>query len=165
MGFLRGRGREVNPPAQYGPSVPRPFSELIETGPSSALESLARHARVPDDARERLLRLDTALIQAGQYLADRGITGVDAYEVAQIRDDFAPSAVSAYLGLPPGTAGTAVLMDEMTGAQLLVRELDLLLSAVDQLVARAGEVGQTRLRAHHRFVEEKYGARPTDLEL
>lgn len=165
MGFFRDRGRERTPAPTYGPSVPRPFSELLPTAPSGILENLARHARVPDDARDRILALDTVTVQAQQYLADRGITGRDAYEIVQIRDDFGPSVVDAYLGLPPTTAGTAVLQDGMTGAQLLVRDLDLLLSAVDRLIARAGEVGQTQQRAHHRFVEEKYGARPTDLEL
>lgn len=165
MGFLRDRGRERTPAPEYGPSVPRPFSELLPTAPSGVLETLARHGRVPDEARARIATLDTVTVQAQQYLADRGITGSDAFEVVQIRDDFGPSVVNAYLGLPPTTAATVVLQDGMTGAQLLVRDLDLLLSAVETLIARAGEVGQTQLRAHHRFVEEKYGARPTDLEL
>lgn len=165
MGFLRGRGREVTPPPRYGPSVPQPFSELLATGPSSPLETLARHAWVPDEARARILRLDTLTVQAQHYLADRGIEGRDAFEITQIRDDFGPSVVQFYLGLPPTTAATAVVQDGMTGAQLLVQELDLLLSAVEGLLAKAGEVGQTQLRAHHRFLAQKYGDRPTDLEL
>ncbi|MBO1766871.1 hypothetical protein [Allobranchiibius sp. GilTou38] len=166
MGFLSRRGRDLTPPPPaYGPTVPRPFSELLGNAPSSALETLARHARVPDAARERILRLDTQTLQAQQYLAARGITGRDAFEVVQIRDDFGPSAVHAYLGLPPTTADTAVLQDGRTGADLLIEELDLLLEAVRGLLDRAGEVGQTQLRANHRFLEEKYGERDPGLEL
>lgn len=165
MGFLRGRGREVHEPPPYGPSVPQAFSRLVGTGPSSALETLARHARMPDEARRRILALDTSCVQAQQYLADRGITGRNAFEVAAIRYDFGPSSVQAYLGLPPTTADTAILQDGMTGAELLIRQLDLLLSAVDDLLARAGEVGQRQLQANHRFLTDKYGERDPGLDL
>ena len=166
MGFLRRGGRDLTPPPpSYGPAVPRPFSELLTNAPSGALETLARHARVPDAARERILELDTRTLQAQQYLADRGITGRDAFEVVQIREDFGPSAVQAYLGLPPTTADTAVLQDGRTGAELLIEELDLLLGAVRDLLTRAGEAGQSQLRANHRFLEQKYGGRDPGLEL
>ncbi|TWE09312.1 hypothetical protein [Rudaeicoccus suwonensis] len=167
MVFGRGR-RERNlmpPPPEYGPSVPKPFSELMTQGPMTPLERLARQSRIPDEARTLVVQIDTEATQAVQYIAAHGITGLEAFEVERIRDEHAPASVRSYLDLPPGTADTVPLQDGRTGTQLLIDELEVLLNAVRKAVAAVGVSGQVQAVVNHRFLVDKYGDRDLRLSL
>jgi hypothetical protein len=97
---------------------------------------------------------------SSQEAADRLI-----FEVEQIHDDFAPTAVRGYLALPRATADTQPLHDGKTGAQLLDDQLTLLDGALDDIVAEAGTCGADGLLASYRFLQDKFGSSRNDLRL
>ncbi|NHN57275.1 hypothetical protein G9U51_16005 [Calidifontibacter sp. DB0510] len=146
-------------------SRPRPMAPPIPVRPGP-LEMLARHPRVPADARKVAAALDQRCQATLAYLRERGVgTGSLAFEVEQIRGDFAPAALQSYLQLPPENADQAPLLDGRTGRDLLLEQLDLLHRGVEDVRARATELGGEQMIAGHRFLTQKFGERPTDLKL
>lgn len=141
-------------PPEYGPSVPKPFSELLPQGQESALGRLARTARLPDEARDLLRAIDTETTQALQHLSHDGAAVRDFYEVEQIRDEHAPSVVQSYLAVPNGAY--ASLPDGRTLAQVLVANLTTLLRATRDIRGRAAERGEREVQVNDRFLHDKY---------
>lgn len=127
------------------------------------LHRLFNDPRLPDPSRRKLhdllrradgLHADLRSHQASERLV---------FQVEQIHQDFAPTAVRGYLALPPSLADSEPLQDGKTGAVLLDEQLALLDSALDDIAAEAREHGTEGLLASYRFLQDKFG--PTDNEL
>ncbi|WP_425144960.1 hypothetical protein [Deinococcus sp.] len=137
----------------------------------SGLLALAGDERLPAEARERLRTLHARCQEALSYLAERGseATGMGsdpaAFLLSQIESDYAPEAARAYLKLPPSHAGVTPLQDGKTGRDLLREQLDLLLGAVQDIMADAAQAGSQHLLAHQRFLKERFAPPPDDLKL
>ncbi|WP_407538213.1 hypothetical protein Q0M94_08865 [Deinococcus radiomollis] len=130
--------------------------------PAGGLLALSRDERLPDDARARLGALHFRCREALDYLKAHGQDGAGpGFLLRQIETDYAPEAARAYLKLPPSLAGVTPLQDGKTGRDLLNEQLDLLLSAVADIMKDAAQAGSQHLLAHQRFLKDRF-ARPND---
>jgi len=163
FGRKKQRPDLMPPPPEYGPSVPKPFSELLPQGQESALARLARTSRIPDDARTLIYTLDTETTQTLQYLAQDPGAVRDSYEIVQIRDEHAPAVVQSYVAVPG--AADAVLPDGRTLSQVLVGNLTTLLSATREIRRRATERGEQQVQVNDVFLRDKFAPGDGSLRL
>jgi hypothetical protein len=143
-------------PAPLLPARPLPS---VANGP---LLLQSRDERLPEGARARLGALHFRCREALTYLKEtqRDESG-SGFLLRQIETDYAPEAVQAYLKLPPSLAAVTPLQDGKTGRDLLNEQLDLLLSAVQDIMQDAAQAGSQHLLAHQRFLKERF-AKPND---
>ncbi|MFC6705489.1 hypothetical protein [Flexivirga alba] len=163
FGRKRQRPPLMPPPPAYGPSVPKPFSELMPQGQESALARLARTARIPDEARTLLHLLDTETTQALQFLGQDSSAVRDSYEVEQIRDEHAPAVVQSYVSVPDAVGAT--LPDGRTLSQVLVGNLTTLLGATREIRRRATERGEQQMQVNDVFLRDKFSPGDDQLRL
>lgn len=134
----------------------------------AGLLALAHDARLPADARARLgvlhHRTSEALAYLNAHHHDGGVAGPE-FMLRQIADDYAPEAARAYLKLPPSRADVTPLQDGKTGRDLLGEQLDLLLSAVQDIMAQATQASSQPLLAHQRFLKDRFAKPGDDLKL
>ncbi|NNG40543.1 hypothetical protein HJ588_14845 [Flexivirga sp. ID2601S] len=158
------QGSMTQVPVAQGPApwrgAPAGGSQL-----SSYLASYLVDPRLPDEARAQLGTLDAESRNALAYLHAHSDNALLIFEIEQIRNDFAPSAVQGYLALPPGLADTEPLQDGRTGAELLVIQLQLLLDGVRAAVGEAHGANAGALLASHRFLRARFGTRSDELRL
>lgn len=147
-------------PAQTAPRV-----DLTKRAPVETLVSLSAAPRIPDDVRSRAQRLDQECARTLTYLREHGAATTQIFEVEQIQTDFGPQALRSYLALAPGTEDSAEVLDGKTGHQLIVEQLDLLLTQVGAHLHRAARLGSDELLAHHRFLTEKFGHGDSELNI
>lgn len=130
------------------------------------LTAYLRDERLPGEARAQLAALNLRTREALTYLDHLGQSGSEAAYLARaVRDEYAPTAVQAYLKLPPTLANTAPLQDGKTGRDLLREQLDLLLNAVQDILKTALQAGGQELLTHQRFLEDRFRKVKSDLEV
>jgi hypothetical protein len=153
----RERHRQAEEPAAPPPA------------PAESPDSLTGYLhdqRLPGEARAQLAALNLRTREALTYLQGLGQQGSEAAYLARaVREEYAPSAVQAYLRLPPTLAASEPLQDGKTGRDLLREQLDLLLDATQDILGRALRAGGDDLLTHQRFLEEKFGKGESDLKL
>lgn len=155
----RERRRQAEAEAPAGP--PPPPAELPDP-----LTGYLHDQRLPGEARAQLAALNLRTREALTYLQGLGQQGSEAAYLARaVREEYAPSAVQAYLRLPPTLAGSEPIQDGKTGRDLLREQLDLLLDATQDILGRALRAGGDDLLTHQRFLEEKFGKGEGDLKL
>ena len=134
---------------------------------AGGLLALSRDERLPEGARARLGALHFRCREALAYLKENEQDSLSqpgagtGFLLRQIETDYAPEAVRAYLKLPPSLANVTPLQDGKTGRDLLNEQLDLLLTAVQDIMQAAAQVGSQHLLAHQRFLRDRF-ARPSD---
>ncbi|MFC4636755.1 hypothetical protein [Deinococcus hohokamensis] len=149
-----------------GARVERPRAEPRQAAPLDAVQAMGQDTRLPGDVRARLLALDLRTREALTYLQSSGqVSSEAAYLARAIREEYAPTAVQAYLKLPRSQAETAPLPGGRTGGELLREQLDLLLSAVQDLLSGALKASGQELLTHQRFLEERFGRGGGDLKV
>lgn len=129
------------------------------------LNRLFNDPRLPNPARtnlhELLRRSDALYAELRSHQAsDRLI-----FEVEQIHEDFAPTAVRGYLALPPSVADTQPLQDGKTGAVLFDEQITIMHGALDDIAAEARTHGAEGLLSSYRFLQDKFGRTDDDLKL
>lgn len=148
------RGHTQPPP----PQAPNPAPD--------ALAAYVRDERLPGEARAQIAALDLRTREALTHLENLGQQGSEAAYLARaVRQEYAPTAVQAYLRLPPTLANVTPLQDGKTGRDLLREQLDLLLNAVQDILGTALRSGGQDLLTHQRFLEEKFRKARGDLEV
>ena len=134
--------------------------------PPDALAGYLHDARLPGEARAQLAALNLRTREALTYLQGLGQQSSEAAYLARaVREEYAPSAVQAYLRLPPTLAASQPIQDGKTGRDLLREQLDLLLDATQDILGRALRAGGDDLLTHQRFLEEKFGKGGGDLKI
>lgn len=115
--------------------------------------------RLPPDERTqvgRIRRKAAVLLQQ----ADRFPAGSrHLFVVQQMLDEYLPSTLDAYLGLPPGAADLPITPDGRTGVQVLKGQLDILEAKLDEAATDLRQVNVDRLLANERFLEQHFGRR------
>ncbi|MFC4425477.1 hypothetical protein [Deinococcus navajonensis] len=165
-------GERFQPPASAGAVPVMAQAERASpaqrpaTAPLDPVQALGQDSRLPGDVRARLVALDLRTREALTYLHNNGqVSSEAAYLARAIREEYAPTAVQAYLKLPRSQAETAPLTGGRTGGELLREQLDLLLSAVQDLLGGALKASGQELLAHQRFLEERFGRGGGDLKV
>ncbi|EYB66691.1 hypothetical protein DEIPH_ctg079orf0087 [Deinococcus phoenicis] len=145
---------ETPPPPVPAPAAPDLFTAYL------------RDERLPGEARAQLAALNLRTREALAHLETLGQQGSEAAYLARaVREEYAPTAVQAYLKLPPTLADTAPLQDGKTGRDLLREQLDILLDAVQDILGTTLRAGGQDLLTHQRFLEEKFRKARGDLEV
>jgi len=122
--------------------------------------------RLPPDERAqvgRIRRKAAVLLQQ----ADRFPAGSrHLFVVRQMLEEYLPSTLDAYLGLPPGAAELPITPDRRTGVQVLKGQLDILEAKLDEAATDLRQVNVDRLLANERFLEQHFGRRaPSELTI
>lgn len=134
-------------------------------GTQVELNRLFNDPRLPNPARQNLhelLRRSDALYAElrSHQASDRLL-----FEVEQIHQDFAPTAVRGYLALPPSVADTQPLQDGKTGAVLFNEQITLMHGAIDDIADEARTHGAEGLLTSYRFLQDKFGHTDDELKL
>jgi len=79
-----------------------------------------------------------------------------AYIVRQTALEFLPEALQHFLNLPPAFANVHPLKDGKTAKTLLLEQLDLLATTMEQMVEDAHRSDAEKLLVHGRFLEERF---------
>ncbi len=155
-------GALVAPAARpAAPAGARPRVAELRTVVDAQLRILAAHApaeittaaaRVADALREVLDR--PHLLRAGSP---------ETFVIVRTIDDYLPTALEVYLGLPPRYAETHRLDDGRTPRQVVVDQLGLLEKGVRDVTEAAAAGDTARLLSHGRFLADRFGS--TDLDL
>ncbi len=129
------------------------------------LDRLFNDPRLPQPARnnlhELLRRCDALHVELrSQQASDRLL-----FEVEQIHQDFAPTAIRGYLALPPSVADTQPLQDGKTGAVLFDEQITIMHGALDDIAAEARTDGAEGLLSSYRFLQDKFGRTADELKL
>lgn len=125
------------------------------------LNRLFNDPRLPQPVRHNLHQLLRRADGLHQELRSRGAGDRLIFEVEQIHEDFAPTAVHGYLALPVETADTQPLQEGKTGATLLDEQITMMHRALDDIAAEARTQGAEGILASYRFLQDKFG-RPDD---
>lgn len=129
------------------------------------LNRLFNDPRLPVPIRHNLHRLLRRADGLYAELRSHQASARLIFEVEQIHEDFAPTAVRGYLALPPSVANTQPLQDGKTGAMLLEEQITLMHGALDDIAAEARTHGAEGLLASYRFLQDKFGATDDELKL
>ncbi|GHF30652.1 hypothetical protein HNQ07_000694 [Deinococcus metalli] len=157
-----GRAEPVMP-AAYVP--PRRHASAAPDG-TDPFTALQLDDRLPGDVRAQLVALDLRTAEALNHLKALGQEGSEgAYVARAIRDEYAPASVRAYLNLPRTQADVTPIEGDRTGHDLLREQLDLLLGAVQDILAGALRSGGQDLLTHQRFLREKFGKEKRELDV
>lgn len=129
------------------------------------LDRLFNDPRLPQPARanlhELLRRSDALYAELRSHRASDRLL----FEVEQIHEDFAPTAVRGYLALPPSVADTEPLQDGKTGAVLFDEQVTIMHGALDDIAAEARTHGAEGLLSSYRFLQDKFGQTDESLKL
>lgn len=139
--------------------------ESVARASAADLNRLFNDPRLPVQSREKLHSLLRRADGLHAELRSHQASDRLVFEVEQIHQDFAPTAVRGYLALPPAIANTQPLQDDKTGAVLFDEQLDMLNSALDDIAAEARTHGAEGILASYRFLQDKFGQTDDELKL
>lgn len=97
------------------------------------------------------------------HYADFAAGSQDLFVVGQTATQYLPSALQAYINLPPTYAATVKLPNGKTAAENLSEQLDLLNTRLQQVAVAVSKKDSDALLANGRFLESKFGASPLGL--
>ena len=129
------------------------------------LTRLFNDARIPSRCRHNLHDLLRRADALHAELRSHQASDRLVFEVEQIHEDYAPTAVRAYLALPPSAADTEPIQDGKTGAVLLEEQLTILHGALDDIASEARTHGAEGMLASYRFLQDKFGHTDDELKL
>ena len=125
----------------------------------SALDRLVRRveSRASPDVVAKLREIQQEILGV-LPLADQFPPGSeDLFVIQRTATDYLPSALDPYLALPPEYAATRQLQDGKTPKQVLLEQLELIDSKMDEVVDAIHQRDTDRLLASGRFLEERFG--------
>ena len=93
-----------------------------------------------------------------------GAGSPDTYVLVRCATDYLPTAFQGYLDLPRDYADHCVVADGKTPLALLSEQLDLLTTQIDRIADRVNGVHSDKLIANGRFLSQKFGPGPLDLD-
>lgn len=159
--FSPGQAGEAVPVSVAPASTPAAAKPVAapQVTPADALTALHHDARLPAEARALLVALDLRTAEVQRALQSQGQTGTEAaYQARAIREEYAPTAVQAYLKLPRSNADTLPIEGSKTGRDLLCEQLNILLDATQRLLEASARSGGQELLTNGRFLREKFGS-------
>lgn len=125
----------------------------------SALDRLLRRVenRASPDVVAKLREIQQEILGV-LPLADQFPPGSeDLFVIQRTATDYLPSALDPYLALPPEYAATRQVQGGKTPRQVLLEQLELIDSKMDEVVEAVHQRDTDRLLASGRFLEERFG--------
>jgi hypothetical protein len=126
---------------------------------TSALDRLMRHidSRASPDVAAKVREIRQEILDVLPFAAGFPPGSEDLFVIQRTATDYLPSALDAYLALPPEYATTRPLQDGKTPKQVLLEQLQLIDSKMDEVTDAVHQRDTDRLLASGRFLEERFG--------
>jgi hypothetical protein len=119
---------------------------------------------VPREIRFKIKNITATIAAVLPRAGDLRSGSFDQYVLVRCATDYLPTAFQAYLALPRDYAEHRIVTDGKTPLALLLEQLDVLAFQVEAIAERVNRMHSDQLIAHGRFLEEKFGPGPLDLE-
>jgi len=163
--FARLGGRR-EPVVETAPRPRTPTAQDISLA-LDGVEQLVAGGAVPPLVQSRVRRVVGTVRDTVPRLPNLGPGSAQAYSVVATATDYLPQALSNYTRLPRAWADSRPIEGGKTSLMLLVDQLDLLASTMDQILDAVVRVDADALIAHGRFLQQKFGglAAPAPLDL
>lgn len=151
---------------EQGPAVER---LVVPTVPTSAdllasldrVEAMVSGGAVPAPVASRVRRIDRVVRDTIPRLSRLGSGSPRAYTVMATATNYLPEAIGGYLRLPRQFADNRPVDRGKSSLMVLIDQLDLLASTMDQVFDAVCREDADALVAHGRFLAEKFGSAGT----
>lgn len=146
-------------------SAPAPPTEADIVAALDRVEALVSGGSVPPLVQSRVRRVSRTVRETMPRLRNLGLGSAQAYSVMATATDYLPAAIGNYTRLPRDWADSRPIENGKTSLMLLVDQLDLLGSTMDDIFDAVVRVDADALIAHGRFLQAKFGSASTGGEL
>ena len=119
--------------------------------------------KVPDEVYQKVLSIQQTLQAILPKISRLGPGSQDAFIVQKTITDYLPSTMQAYLNLPRAYATVHRMSDGRTAAQVILDQLTLLDSRLEQVAEAVNKNDTDALLANGRFLEDRFGTSPLKL--
>ncbi|HEX6547937.1 MAG TPA: hypothetical protein VF134_04275 [Candidatus Dormibacteraeota bacterium] len=133
----------------------------------SALGHVTGMARgkLPPDAAAKLAEIVKEVSDLIPYAASFPAGSQDLFVIQRMATDYLPATLQPYLALPPDYAQKRPMADGRTALQVLMDQLNLLDSKMDEITDAVHQQDRDRLLTNGRFLEDRFGNRGGGLAL
>ena len=114
--------------------------------------------KVPDDVYQKVLSIQQTLQSILPKISRLGPASRDAFVVHNTITDYLPSTLQAYLNLPRAYATLHRMSDGRTAAQVVLDQLTLLDTKLDEVADAVNKNDTDALLANGRFLEDRFGS-------
>ncbi len=121
--------------------------------------------RVPPQVMVKVLGIQRQIQALLPHALEFPTGSEDLFVIQRTATDYLPTALQAYLSLPPDFATRTVVQDGKTPLQVLLDQLDLIDSRMAEVADAIHRKDSDRLLANGRFLEERFGRGSSDLRL
>jgi hypothetical protein len=127
---------------------------------SSTLSSQvsAVKGKLPDEVFQKVLSIQQTLQAILPKISRLGPGSQDAFIVQKTITDYLPSTMQAYLNLPRAYATVHRMSDGRTAAQVILDQLTVLDSRLEQVAEAVNKNDTDALLANGRFLEDRFGS-------
>ncbi len=142
------------PPASV---IPPPPTEQDILASLNRVNAMMRDGNAPPLVISRVVRIARTINDTLPRLRNLGLGSAEAYSVVATATSYLPEAVSGYLRLPREWADTRPIDGYKTSLMVLVDQLELLASTMDDILDAATRADAQALLVHGKFLEAKFG--------
>lgn len=155
----RRRAEEAEQAAQAAETgaVTAPPTEQQVLASLNRVNAMLAAAKAPPVVTARVVRVARTINDALPRLRNLGLGSPEAYSVVSTATTYLPESVGAYLRLPREWADTRPIDGRRTSLMVLVDQLELLGSTMDEILDAANRADAQALLAHGMFLEAKFG--------
>jgi hypothetical protein len=155
-------GALATPPKKRAPGVPG----LDEAEVRRSLAELAHRTegRVPAEIATKVSRISSTIADTLPRADELGPGSPGLFVLTQCATDYLPTALQAYLDLPRSYADQKIVDQGKTPLALLSEQLDLLGNEIDEVADAVNRADTDKLVANGRFLAEKFGRGPLDID-
>jgi hypothetical protein len=124
-----------------------------------ALSRLRRRVkgRVPDDILDRVDEIIAAIEGILPRAGGLGPGSQDLFVLLRTATDYLPTTLEAYVNLPRRYATEHVISEGKTAHEVVVEQLDLLASQLQQIAIAVNKNDTDKILSHGRFLEQRFG--------
>lgn len=118
---------------------------------------------VPAPVASRVRRITRTVRETLPRVRNLGLGSAEAYAVTATATDYLPEALQAYTRLPRSWADSRPVEDGKTSLMLLIDQLDLLATSMEEIFDAAVRVDANALVVQGRFLQAKFGHSSSEL--
>jgi hypothetical protein len=132
-----------------------------------SLEEIQRkiRRRVPHFVAKRVKYIAASITDSLRRADSLGEGSSEVFGLVKTATDYLPTALQAYLDLPPTYADRKVVADGKTPLMILIEQLDLMKTKIDEIAEAVNRADSDKLIAHGRFLAEKFGKDDNGLDI
>jgi hypothetical protein len=123
----------------------------------------AVRGKVPDDVYQKVVSIQQTILGILPKIDRLGAGSQDAFVVQKTVSDYLPSTLQAYLNLPYAYATVHRFSDGRTAAQVLLDQLTLLDTKLDEVADAVNKNDADALLSNGRFLEDRFGGSALNL--